>query len=192
MQQEALKQQGISEDEYLEGELESDIRHEYIDGQVYAMVGASRNHNRITRNVSGKLWLSLQQHKCESFASDMKVKVGSKYFYPDIIVDCGFDESDYTESPLILVEVLSPTTNRIDRTLKRNSYIRISSLQEYVLIEQDYVYVEVSRRSNGWKAEHYFMGDAVILESINVTLPVEEIYYRVENDDVTKYFELKK
>ena len=184
----------ISEEEYLEAELTSEIKHEYIDGYVYAMSGASKNHNRIALSLLRKFGNHLDKSHCEPFTSDMKVKVGTQYFYPDVTVVCQDDlSSDYfTQSPTIIVEVLSKTTRRRDETLKRMAYQTIPTLKEYVLIEQDFVDVEVCRKSEGWISNHYFMGDEVTFESIALTVPVEEIYARVENEDVRTYFEEKQ
>ena len=183
----------ITEEEYLKGELTSEIKHEYIDGYVYAMSGASKNHDRIAGNVLRKFGNHLEKSPCEPFTSDMKVKVGTKYFYPDVTVVCD-DKSQaeyYTESPAILVEVLSKSTRRRDEKLKRMIYQTIPTLQEYVLIEPDFVDVEICRRSEGWVSNHYFMGDEVTFESIALTVSVEEIYARVDNEDVRTYFEEK-
>lgn len=181
----------ISEDDYLEGEKTSDIKYEYIDGYVYAMAGASNNHNLITGNVFLALANHLKKKPCRPYVSDMKVKIGSKYFYPDVLVDCSqlTGDSYYTEQPTILVEVLSKSTRRTDETIKRMAYMQIPSLQEYVLIEQDIVDVEVIRRATGWLSEHYFLGDELTLSSINLTLSVEDIYDRVQNGDVKEWLE---
>lgn len=185
----AIKKYEISEEEYLEGELVSDVKHELIDGEVYAMAGVSKNHERIAGNIYRKLGNALENSPCEPFFSDVKVKVGRNFFYPDAMVVCN-DQTDneyYTESPAILVEVLSKSTRRIDETIKRMAYQSIPTLQEFILIEQDFVDVEVCRRSDGWRSMHYFMGDEFTLESIGITLSVEEIYHRVKNDDVMTY-----
>ena len=181
----------ISEEDYLEGEKTSDIKYEYIDGYVYAMSGASNNHNLIAGNVFLALANHLKKKPCRPYVSDMKVKIGSKYFYPDVIVDCSnlTGDSYYTEQPTILVEVLSKSTRRTDETIKRMAYMQIPSLQEYVLIEQDIVDVEVIRRATGWLSEHYFLGDELTLSSINLTLSVEDIYDRVQNGDVKEWLE---
>ena len=181
----------ISEEDYLEGEKTSDIKYEYIDGYVYAMAGASNNHNLITGNVFLALANHLKKKPCRPYVSDMKVKIGSKYFYPDVLVDCSqlTGDSYYTEQPTILVEVLSKSTRRTDETIKRMAYMQIPSLQEYVLIEQDIVDVEVIRRATGWLSEHYFLGDELTLSSINLTLSVEDIYDRVQNGDVKEWLE---
>jgi len=185
----AEKDELISVEDYLTDELARDIKHELIDGVIYAMAGASANHERISGNIAAEFRSHLKRTPCESFSSDMKVKVGSRFFYPDVLVDCSFDESQpyYTESPVIIVEVLSKSTRRMDETTKLMSYINIPSLQEYVLIEQDFVDIEVVRRSEGWQARHYFLGDQVHFESINLTLPVEEIYSRVKNEDMLEF-----
>ncbi len=147
----AEKDELISVEDYLTDELARDIKHELIDGVIYAMAGASANHERISGNIAAEFRSHLKRTPCESFSSDMKVKVGSRFFYPDVLVDCSFDESQpyYTESPVIIVEVLSKSTRRMDETTKLMSYINIPSLQEYVLIEQDFVDIEVVRRSEG-------------------------------------------
>lgn len=110
----------------------------------------------------------------------MKVKAGNDFFYPDVIVVCHHQNHDsyYTESPITLVEVLSKSTRRIDQTLKRQAYQRLLSLQEYVLIEQDFVDVEICRRANHWQSEHYYLGDEVYFSSIDLYLLVEAIYAR--------------
>jgi Uma2 family endonuclease len=136
-----LKEQEIvSESEYLAGELTSEIKYQLIDGQVYAMAGASANHDRISGNLYSEFRHHLKNSTCEPFSSDMKVKVNSNYFYPDVTVVCDFDDSQpvFTDSPTIIVEVLSKSTRRLDETVKRVNYINLPSLQEYVLIEQDF------------------------------------------------------
>ncbi len=181
----------ISEEDYLAGELISEIKHEYIDGHVYAMAGASRNHERIAGNVFGELSNFLKSKPSEPFRSDLKIKAGSRFFYPDVMVVC--DEQNrhdyYTDSPVIVVEVLSKASRRVDETTKRIAYQSIPSLKEYVLIEQDFVDVEVCRKSEGWVLNHYFMGDSVQFDAIGLTLTVEEIYARVDNDEVRSYIQ---
>lgn len=177
--------------DYLQGELISHIKHEYIDGQVYAMTGASVSHNRIVSNLNRELGNHLRQTPCEPFASDMKVRVDDNFFYPDVSVVCHQANNEYgvTDSPLIIVEVLSKSTRKLDQTLKRQLYQRLPSLQEYVVIEQDIVEVEVCRRSQHWQSEHYYLGDIVIFEAIDVSIPVLSIYERVQNEDVKTYLQ---
>ncbi len=190
----AVKDSGlISSEDYLKGELLSEVKHELIDGQVYAMAGASANHDRISGNLYIKFGIHLENTPCEPFGSDMKVKVDSNFFYPDVTVDCHFDDSEpyFTETPVIIVEVLSRSTRRTDETIKLMSYINIPTLQEYVLIQQDFVDIQVIRRSEGWLQKHYFLGDEITFESIGLTLSVEDIYHRVQNDDMVEFLKNK-
>jgi Uma2 family endonuclease len=128
------------------------------------------------------------------FASDLKVKTSRDFFYPDVMVVCQDTSNNeyYAETPIIIVEVLSNSTRRLDETIKKLAYQAIPTLQEYVLVEQDFVDVEVCRRNAGWVSEHYFMGENVTFESVGLTLPIEEIYYRVENEDVRAFLEEKR
>jgi Uma2 family endonuclease len=188
--QQKLQDEWIGIDEYLDGELSSDIKHEYIEGSVYAMSGASRNHERIALNIAAEFRARLRGQPCEPFSSDLKVKVGNHFFYPDAMVVCDEPQPHeyYTEAPVLIVEVLSKSTRRMDETLKRRLYQTLPSLQEYVLIEQDIVDVEVCRRSQGWVSNHYFLGDEVFFECVNLTLSVADIYARVDNDDVRTFW----
>ena len=178
--------QQTSVDDYLNFEMSSDIKHEFIDGQIYAMAGVSANHERISGNVYRKFGNHLENSPCEPFGSDMKLRVNSNFFYPDVLVDCKFDNSTpyFSTTPVIIVEVLSRSTRKTDETLKLMSYINIPSLQEYVMIEQDFVDVAVLRRKDNWFTQHYFLGDVITFESIGLTLSVEDIYQRVDNEDM--------
>ena len=183
----------ISVEDYLKGELISEVKHELIDGHVHAMAGASGNHDRISGNVYSEFRSHLKNSPCEPFGSDMKVKVNSNFFYPDVIIDCNFDNSEpyFIETPIIIVEVLSKSTRKTDETTKLMSYINIPSLKEYVLIEQDFVDIQVIRRSEGWLQKHYFLGDEITFESIDLTLSVEDIYHRVQNGDMMEFLNNK-
>lgn len=186
------KQDLYSIADYLKNELDSDSKHEYREGQMYAMAGASKNHQRITLNISSIFKTHLKNTPCDTFASDIKVKIGDlAVFYPDVIVDCEPETANeyYTEQPLIIVEVLSKSTRRMDETTKRRLYQTLPSLQEYVLIEQDIVDIEICRRSEGWQPEHYFMGDDIIFAAIELTVSVNDIYERVVNEDVKTFFD---
>jgi Uma2 family endonuclease len=186
----------ITVEEYLRGEKISELKHEYIDGQVYAMAGAKLNHNRIVRNVSALLWQSLQATPCEPLSGDMLLEVSkTQYRYPDVMVICDDDSSnnDYIrKNPLIIIEVLSKSTRKKDKTEKRKEYLSLPSLQEYVLIEQDYAEIDVQRRSDNWQSAYYFLGDEITFESIDVTLSVEDIYQRVDNHDVQNFLKQKE
>ncbi len=185
-----LKDNRISVEEYLQGELISEIKHEYIDGHVFAMAGVSINHARIASNIVGELRQHLKDLPCDVLTADFKVNVNdSKFFYPDVVVICDDEnpENYYTDKPVLIVEVLSDSTQRKDRTTKRLAYQSLPSLQEYILIEQDFVDVEVSRRATDWNCHHYFLGDDVYFQSLDLKLSVAEIYHRVNNEDMNEF-----
>ena len=185
----------ISEEEYLAGELISDIRYEYVDGIVYAMAGASESHGIISGNILSEFKIHLKQKKspCDAFSSDMKIRIAKQstsYFYPDVVVICDKHEGDsdyYKHSPSIIVEVLSKSTRKSDKSTKKLSYFNIPSLKEYVVIEQDYCEIEVFRRNKGWQGSLYFIGDEITFDSIEATISVEDIYYHVNNDDMAQF-----
>lgn len=192
MNQPSFKADDISEQEYLENEKVSDIKHEYFNGKVFAMSGGSINHQRLTGNVFAEFRQHLKGTPCEAFSSDIKVRAdnGKKYFYPDVLVSCHNEDgsSYFTESPRLIVEVLSGATHKYDRTLKRDIYQALPSLEEYVLIEQDFVRIEVSRRLNAWQSDFYYLDDEITFTSIDLTLPVVEIYQRVDNEELREFF----
>jgi Uma2 family endonuclease len=191
----AIKNTGLtSEEAYLQWELTSEVKHELIDGQIYAMAGASENHARISGNIYAEFRHYLKDKSCEAFISDMKVKTSAGNFsYPDCMVVCGEDNHDhyYKTNPVILVEVLSRATRKTDKKEKLLEYINIQSLLEYVIIEQDYVDIEVLRRSEAWVSTRYFLGDSITFESIDLTIPVEDIYHRVQNEDMMEFLNNK-
>ncbi|POZ52750.1 Uma2 family endonuclease [Methylovulum psychrotolerans] len=188
----AVKTIGLtSVEDYLKRELTSEAKHELIDGHVYAMAmaGTSANHERISVNILRKFGNHLENNPCEPFGSDMKLRVNSNFFYPDAMVDCNFDNSEpyFTKTPVIIFEVLAKSTRRKDTTIKFMSYINIPGLEEYVMVEQDIADVQIFRRREGWLAKHYFLGDEITFESIGLTLSVEDIYHRVQNDDMAEF-----
>lgn len=179
----------FDEQAYLEGELRADRKHEWLDGHAIAMAGASRNHARLVANASGELYAHLRQSPCELFTSDMKVKAGKNFFYPDLLVVCEetSDNPYFSESPVLIVEVLSPATRKIDKVRKRRAYQSLPSLREYVLLEQDVVEIEVSRREEQWLPAYYFLGDEVVFSSLDLRLPVEALYARVDNESMREW-----
>ncbi|MGR8951497.1 MAG: Uma2 family endonuclease [Gammaproteobacteria bacterium] len=179
----------LTEEEYLKSELVSEFKREYIDGQVYAMAGAGYNHNCISVNMTSKFALHLAGKPCTPFMADMKVRLGKDYVYPDVVVDCSkMSGSDmFSENPVLIVEVLSKSTRKTDTTVKLLRYINLPSLQEYVLIEPDFVSVQVLRRHKHWLPEYFFLDDSVTFESIGLTLTVEDIYARVDNPDINDF-----
>ncbi len=185
----------LTEQAYLEGESLAEVKHEYIDGAAYAMAGASENHNTISGNVFGELRQRLKGKTCKSFIADMKVKAGANIFYPDVMVMCEADKADtelVKNAPTVIVEVLSAKTRKYDMTAKKMAYLNIPSLQEYLLIEQDKCEVEVFRRKDNWASTYYVLGDVITFDSIDASLSVEEIYDRVENDDIALFLAQKK
>lgn len=183
----------ISEEEYLRGELVAEFKHEFIDGEVYAMAGASENHNLLSGNIFAELKNQLKDTPCRTFIADMKVKVNNDFFYPDVMVVCekNSDSEYYQQSPVIIVEVLSPSTRKFDKTAKRLKYQNISTLEEYVLIDQTIAEVEVFRRKEHWQSFYYYLGDSITFDSLGVTVLVEDIYYQVNNDDVLAFLQEK-
>lgn len=183
----------ISEEEYLQGELVAEFKHEFIDGEVFAMAGASEAHNLLSINMLSELRNKLRGTPCRTFIADMKVKVANDFFYPDVMVVCqNSDDSDYyKQSPVIIVEVLSPSTRKFDKTAKRLKYQNIPTLEEYVLIDQTIAEIEVFRKKEHWQSFYYYLGDAITFESLGVTVLVEDIYYQVNNDDVLAFLQEK-
>lgn len=184
-------QHPLSEAGYLAGEMVSEIKHELIDGQAYAMAGASRNHNLLVSNCARLLGNHLQNGPCATFSSDLKVKAGHNFFYPGVMVVCDDENGNdyYTDRPTIIVEVLSKATRRIDKTVKLAAYRGLPSLQEYVLIETDHVEIEVFRRSADWLPAHYFLGDNISFDSVGLSVAVADLYHRINNEDMQDYLQ---
>lgn len=174
--------QRVSVAEYLEGEKDSHVRHEYIDGQVFAMAGASDRHNRISINLTSKLDDHQGDGPCEVFMADMKVSVGeSLFYYPDVVVACDGPAADpyYRKQPRLIIEVSSPGTERIDRSEKLLAHKQVKSLKEYVIVSQHRVHVEVFRRGRGERWEVLTeLDDDLSLESVGLTLKLSQVYRR--------------
>jgi Uma2 family endonuclease len=175
----------LSEQDYLEGELKSTVRHEYVAGQVFAMVGASRAHNRVSGNIYARLLAHVRGGPCGVFMADVKVNIPTKsaYYYPDVVVTCDArdrtsDQEGYVVSaPALIVEVLSPSTEPIDRREKLLAFQSPQSLQEYVLVGQSHQFIEIYRRTaSGWDVEKLVAGDSVRFASLELTRSFEEIY----------------
>jgi len=184
--------QAYSITDYLTDELLSETKHEYLNGEVHKMTDVSINHQRIVTNLICLFSNHLHKTPCDVFFYGMKLKIGDiAAFYPDVMVT--YEQNDennyYITKPCIIVEVLSKSTRRVDETTKRRLYQTLPSLQEYVLIEQDIVDIEICRRSQSWQPEHYFMGDGIIFAAIELTVSVNEIYERVVNEDVKTFFD---
>lgn len=172
----------ISVDEYLAGEERSEVRHEYIGGAVYAMAGGSEAHNLLCGNFYTALRAHLRGQPCKVFVSDMKLRLqiaqDDIFYYPDILVTCDPEDTAtfYKMRPTVLVEVLSPSTERTDRREKFLSYQQLPSLTEYVLVHQDKLHVTVFRKANAWAPEHHYATDSLVLPSLGFNLPIAELY----------------
>ena len=174
----------ISVDDYLQGELVSDIKYEYINGDVYAMAGAKRAHNIISMNLSILLGNHLKGLPCQVYGSDMKVGILTKtddyFYYPDIHVSCEKSDNElYNFEPKLIIEVLSDSTERRDRAEKFRDYRKLKSLQEYVLVAQDSPRVEIYRRSENWDLVLLTQDDEICLNSIDLCLNVSKLYENV-------------
>ncbi|MBF0202198.1 MAG: Uma2 family endonuclease [Desulfamplus sp.] len=188
----------ISPNEYLEIERTSEVKHEYFDGEIFAMVGASVNHNRINTNVIVELGgrLKAAGSACTVFSNDMRVKVeeAEKYTYPDVSVVCGEIELEKVKgletllNPVVIIEILSSSTELYDRVKKFEHYQLIDSFREYILISQDRCRVEsyVQGDNTNWTYTAFTnMDQVIVIESINCELPLSEIYYRVKFHPLT-------
>ena len=180
---ELARQLLISSAEYLEGEKAAKVRHEYVDGYVWAMAGGSKAHNQVAGNFYGVLRAHLRGTPCTVFIGDVKVNVTwdwhERFYYPDVVVGCDAGDADpyVVEQPKLIVEVLSDSTERNDRSDKFYAYRRLPSLEEYVLVAQDTLRVEVYRRDTGWDLEIYTAVNARIeLRSIGLTLGILDVY----------------
>jgi len=174
--------------EYFGLERAAERKHEYIDGQIIEMPGGTFEHNTISMNVGGALWNRLRGTQCRALSPDQQVRygLGERYGYADVIVVCGEPAADPLDpsgctllNPVVVVEVLSPSTANYDRGVKRQRYQEIASLRHCVLVEQERPAVTVwSRAADGsWSSAEYAGLDvAVPLDAIGVTLPMAEIY----------------
>jgi Uma2 family endonuclease len=175
----------LSVEDYIEGERVSEVRHEHVDGQVYAMAGASADHNRIVTNICGELRERLRGKRCEPFMAGMKLKLPESdvFYYPDVLVTC--DPSDnapyFRERPTVVFEVVSPETEQTDQREKRFAYALVPSLKVYVIVVQQERRVTVLRRgrTGPWKAEVVEeQGGVLKLPEIKVEIPLARIYER--------------
>ena len=164
------------------------VRSEYMNGEIIAMSGASLKHNLITHNISGELRNRLKGTECFAFANEMRVSIPSanSYFYPDVGVVCEeprFEDDvfDTLVNPIIIVEVLSPSTEAYDRGDKFAHYRQLQSLQEYILVSQDKVRVDhYVRHTTQWLLTDFQeLEQHLPLTSIQCELPLQEIYERV-------------
>jgi Uma2 family endonuclease len=176
----------LTAEEYLKLEQDAEIRHEYVAGQIYAMTGSSREHNLIATNIISSLRPHLRGGSCRAFVSDMKVKIKTSsqrsdfFYYPDVVVTCDSQDREryFLTSPCLVIEILSPSTQATDKREKRINYQALSSLQEYVLVAQDEMKVEIYRRNSNdnWTVETLGKNDDLTLDSVGLTLTMADIY----------------
>ena len=179
----AMPRKRFTPEEYLLLERAAETKSEYVEGEIVAMSGASRNHNEIVLGVGSELRRQLRGKNCSAFVSDMRVMAGGSYFYPDAGVVCEVSqildaENDTILNPALVAEVLSPTTARYDRQIKLARYQSLSMMQHILLIAQDRVRVEHYRRhQEQWILEtHASLSAAIELTDIGCSLPLAEIY----------------
>lgn len=173
----------MSVEDYLEFELSQTLRHEYVNGVVYAMSGASERHNTITANVLAALHSHVRGGPCRAYVNDFKLRIKTErdeiFYYPDVMVACTREgvEKHWLHHPKVIVEVLSPSTEQIDRREKRLNCTKLSTLEEYVLIAQDRHELIVHRRENEWVPQSVADPTAQMeLRSLAFAMPLAEIY----------------
>jgi Uma2 family endonuclease len=187
----AVSKQKYTLEEYLELDKNSEEKYEYFDGEVFAMAGGSPNHARLGFDIGTLFSQKLRGRGCEAFNSDMRVKVpdARPYRYPDVSVVCGepvFEELNGQEmlvNPVLIVEILSPSTAAYDLKDKFIAYQSIDSFREYLVVSQDrpYVIQHIRQSKKRWlRIDIEGLDAEVALESINVTLSLSEIYERVK------------
>ncbi|MDX1965339.1 MAG: Uma2 family endonuclease [Pirellulales bacterium] len=180
----------ISIAEFLELEQKSVVRHEYYRGEIFAMAGANASHNQISFNLSGLFYVQFRNTTCRSYVADMLVKCPSDLLcYPDLVVFCHSpqfaDQRQLTLlNPSLLIEILSPTTEKYDRTIKFDHYATLESLRDYLLIAQDQPRIEHYHRETlgaDWAFRIYAgLEDTLQLPDYGLRLPLRDIYERVE------------
>ena len=181
--QTAAKSELISVEDYLAAEAASKVRHEYLGGLIYAMAGETRAHNQIT----GNLYIALRQHlkgkPCQLYMSDIRVNFDLRsdeyYYYPDLVVTCDRRDNHkrFVKHPKLIIEVLSESTERVDKREKFFAYTSIKSLEEYVLVSQVAKEVTVFRRADDWKGVSYSGPKAkLVLKALKVTFPLASVY----------------
>lgn len=173
----------MTEAEYLEFEDKTEIRHEYINGAVYAMSGASLAHNQITFRLATALSSRLRTGPCEVFLLDLKLKLELAsdriFYYPDVMVACRREEwsKAFIRRPTLVAEVLSPSTQHIDRREKSLNYFRETSVAEYLVLSQDERRAVIHRRGERWEPESVEGAGAMLeLRSLGISVPFAEVY----------------
>jgi Uma2 family endonuclease len=183
------KPMNISVEEYLEGEILAEVRHEYLGGAVHAMSGGTNNHSAISANAIGALFSHLKGKPCKAFTSDAKVRIElsnhTRFYYPDVQVVCDSKSgtSHYQDRPVVIIEVLSQSTRRIDLGEKRDAYLAIPTLKVLLFIDSESATAQLCRRkpSGGFAEEFYSGTDAVIeLPEIEASLALIDVFDGIE------------
>ena len=185
------KRQFISEEDYLTMEEVSPVKHEYFDGEIFQMAGASDEHNTIAMNIAAELHQQLKKRPCKVYQNDMRLYVEKEgiYTYPDVMVVCGkpeikkYKNLDNILNPVLIVEVLSPSTADYDKGAKFEQYRTIESFKEYLLVSQDAKQItRYTKQTNGSWILMDFIGDKTEIElsSIECSLAMEDIYDKVD------------
>lgn len=176
----------LTAEEYLAFERAAEQRHEFVDGEVFALAGGTREHSLLAVNAGSELRAALRRRPCEVFNSDLRIKVENRYTYADAVVSCGtpqFEDArrDTLLNPTAIVEVLSESTERYDRGEKFALYRTLPSFQEYLLISQKQVQVEhfLRQSDSGWLLRVYGTGETLPLPSLGCELSIDELYFRV-------------
>jgi Uma2 family endonuclease len=174
----------LSVEEYLAGEEQSDLRHEYSDGHIYAMTGASVRHNLIASNTLLALRSQSRGSSCQVFMSDVKLRLAIAgkeiFYYPDLMVCC--DPTDraayYRSKPCLIVEILSASTTRIDCQEKLFAYIQIESLQAYLIVSQETLQATLHRHQDEWRGEVFTDPQSILLLpcASGLELPLAAVY----------------
>lgn len=182
----------ITPEEYIASERRAAFKSEYIHGEIFAMSGASRAHNLLTVDITTELNIQTRGRGCDVYANDMRVRTHptGAYFYPEVVVACGtphFEDNvfDTLLNPILIVEVLSPSTEAYDRGEKFAHYQTLASLREYILVAQDRIHVEHYRLTETqWvRKDLYTPEDVLPLNSIECKLPLRDIYTRITFTD---------
>ncbi|MEA5464843.1 Uma2 family endonuclease [Leptothoe sp. PORK10 BA2] len=178
--------------EYFAWEEQQLCRHEYINGEVYAMSGGTRNHSRIALKFGALLDNHLSDRSCEVFNSDCRVKIveTDDYTYPDASVSCDHRDkttAQYITYPCLIAEVLSESTEAYDRGNKFFRYRQNPQLQDYVLVSSQEIAIDLYRKNeNGrWEIINYRAGDVIELQSVNLSFPIEQVYRGIDFSEVT-------
>jgi len=175
----------LSVEKYLASENDGEIRHEYIYGEVYAMAGSSDRHNQISGNIFVKIFSKVSgAGSCQVFMTDMKLQADTEtFYYPDIFVACDNPDRFFRREPILIIEVLSPSTESVDKREKLKVYRQISSLREYAIIAQNKMQVEFHyKNENGfWIKEMLTKADETVnFQSVEVNISLSEIYRGVD------------